>query len=138
MFPTLLEGRLLGVALLERRARGSLRVLVRRELLADGLRVSRTLAREGLLVRRLGVGEGPVGLVLLGRGLGDGLLTQSNFFFFGRLDALVVRGRVRLTFQSRVISVKSRPGALLGRLEPRDLRRRVVDGLLELLASLGR
>ena len=87
-------------------------------------------------MRRLGGGEGPVGLVLLGRGLGDGLLTQSNFFFFGRLDALVVRGRVGFTFQSRVISVKSRLRALLGRLEPRDLRRRVVDGLLELFSTL--
>ena len=75
--------------------------------------------------------------IFLGRTLLDSLLTQSDLFFFGRLDALVVGGRVRFTFQSRVISVKSGPGALLGRLEPRDLGGRVVDGLLELLAPLG-
>ena len=49
-----------------------------RELFRNTFRVSRAFAREGLLVRRLGVGEGPVGLVLLGRGLGDGLLAEGD------------------------------------------------------------
>ena len=100
MFPTLLEGRLLRVALLEGRARGSLGVLVRRQLFRHGLRVSRAFAREGLLVRRLGVGEGPVGLILLRRTLLDSLFTESNFFLLRTFNTLVVRGRVRFTFQS--------------------------------------
>ena len=86
---------------------------------------------------RFRVLKGLVGLVLLLGSLGDGLLAESDFLLLRTFNSLVVRGRVRLALQSRVISVKSGPGALLGRLEPRDLRRRVVDGLLELLTSLG-
>ena len=81
--------------------------------------------------------KGLVGLVLLLGTLLDGLFTERDLFFFGRLDALVVRGIFSLALQTRIISVESGLGALLGRLEPRDLRRRVVDGLLELLTSLG-
>ena len=87
---------------------------------------------------RLGLAERLISFILLRRTLLDSLFTERNFFFFGRFNTLVVRGRVGLALQSRIISVKRGPGALLGRLEPRDLRRRVVDGLLELLASLGR
>ena len=75
--------------------------------------------------------------IFLGRTLLDSLFTERNFLLLRTFNSLVVRGRVGLALQSRVVRVKSRLRALLGRLEPRDLRRRVVDGLLELPAPLG-
>ena len=85
---------------------------------------------------RFGLVEGLISGILLRRTLLDSLFTERNFLLLRTFNSLVVRGRVRFTFQTRIISVKSGPGALLGRLEPRDLGGRVVDGLLELPAPL--
>ena len=60
----------------------------------------------------------------------------TNNRSLGRLDALVVRGRVGLALQSRVVRVKSGLRPFLGRLEPRDLGGRVVDGLLKFFSTL--
>ena len=87
---------------------------------------------------RFGLAEGLVGFILLRRTLLDSLFTERNLLLLRTFNSLVVGSSISFTFQSRVISVKSRLRALLGRLEPRDLGGRVVDGLLELLASLGR
>jgi hypothetical protein len=51
--------------------------------------------------------KGLVGLVLLLGTLLDGLFTERDLFFFGRLDALVVRSIFSFALQSRVVRVKS-------------------------------